>query len=169
MNGISLYLLPGLAALCLMIGWWRRVPIYDAFVKGAKEGLKTAVQILPCLIAMLTAIGLMTGSGILKMVEKLLAPVFAAIGILPETAPLMLLRPLSGSASLAMLQDIFSKYGPDSQAGLLASTLMGSSETIFYTVGLYLSTAGVKKSRYAIPAALGAWLAGSVAAGWFYR
>lgn len=166
---ISMYLLPGLAGLCIIIGVWKGVPVYDAFIIGAKEGLKTAVQILPCMIAMLTAIGLMTGSGILGALEKLLGPVFSAIGILPEAAPLMLLRPLSGSASLAMLQDVFVKHGPDSIAGLLASTLMGSSETIFYTVGLYLSTAGVKKSRYAVPAALGAWLAGSIAAGWFYH
>ena len=94
------------------------------------------------------------------------APFFARFGIPEETIPLMLLRPVSGSASLAVLREILENYGPDSRIGLVASVMMGSSETVFYTCGVYLGAAGVKKSRHIIPASLLAWLAGSLAAGW---
>lgn len=163
------WLLPCLILLIVGTGLLRGVPVYEAFVEGAKEGLKTAVTILPYMIAMLAAIYLMQQSGLLSSLTQLLTPVFSFLGIPKAVAPLMLLRPFSGSASLAMLQNILETNGPDSRAGLVASTLMGSTETIFYTCGLYLGAAGVKKSRYAIPAALVAWLVGSVVAGLFYR
>ncbi len=163
------WLLPCLILLIVGGGLIKGVPVYDAFVAGAKEGLKTAVTILPYMIAMLSVIFLMQKSGLLSSVTKLLSPVFDALGIPQPVAPLMLLRPFSGSASLAMLQNILSDQGTDSRAGLVASTLMGSTETIFYTCGIYLGAAGVKKSRYAIPAALAAWLTGSIVAGLFYR
>ena len=163
------WLLPVLILLIVGAGLIKGVPVYDAFIDGAKEGLKTAVTILPYMIAMLSAIVLMQRSGFLSSLTQLLMPVFTFLGIPKSVAPLMLLRPFSGSASLAMLQNILETQGPDSRAGLVASTLMGSTETIFYTCGLYLGAAGVKKSRYAIPAALIAWLVGSVVAGLFYR
>ncbi len=163
------WLLPGIILLIVGIGMLKGVPVYDAFIEGAKEGLKTAVTILPYMIAMLSAIVLMQRSGFLGSLTQLLTSVFTFLGIPQSVAPLMLLRPFSGSASLAMLQNILETQGADSRAGLVASTLMGSTETIFYTCGLYLGAAGVKKSRYAIPAALIAWLVGSVVAGLFYR
>jgi len=163
------WLLPGLILLIVGTGLIKGVPLYDAFIDGAKEGLKTAVTILPYMIAILSAIVLMQRSGFLSSLTQLLTPVFTFLGIPQGVAPLMLLRPFSGSASLAMLQNILETHGPDSRAGLVASTLMGSTETIFYTCGLYLGAAGVKKSRYAIPAALIAWLVGSVVAGLFFR
>ena len=95
----------------------------------------------------------------------LLSPALAFAGIPRETIPLMLMRPLSGSASLAMLKTVLDACGPDSRAGLVACVMMGSSETVFYTCGVYLAAAGVKKSRYTVPCALLAWLAGSLAAG----
>ena len=169
MRPMDKWLLPGML-LFILWGWvFKGVPVYEAFVEGAKEGLKTAVTILPYMIAMLSAIVLMQRSGFLASLTQLLTPVFTFLGIPKSVAPLMLLRPFSGSASLAMLQNILETQGPDSRAGLVASTLMGSTETIFYTCGLYLGAAGVKKSRYAIPASLVAWLVGSVAAGLFYR
>ena len=163
------WLLPGLILLIIGAGCIKGVPVYDAFVAGAREGLKTATTILPYMIAMLSAIFLMQKSGLLNSFTQLLTPVFDAMGIPHSVSPLMLLRPFSGSASLAMLQNIMETQGTDSRAGLVACTLMGSTETIFYTCGLYLGAAGVKKSRYAIPAALVAWLAGSIAAGLFYH
>ena len=163
------WLLPGMILIIIAAGLIKGVPVYEAFVEGAKEGLKTAVTILPYMIAMLSAIVLMQRSGFLASLTQMLTPVFTFLGIPKSVAPLMLLRPFSGSASLAMLQNILETQGPDSRAGLVASTLMGSTETIFYTCGLYLGAAGVKKSRYAIPASLVAWLVGSVAAGLFYR
>lgn len=158
-------LLPLFLLLCLGVGALRRAPVYDAFVEGAKEGLKTAWQILPSLLAMLCAIRAFSACGLLPALCRLLSPLTDFAGIPAETLPLMLLRPLSGSASLAVLKDILHTYGPDSRVGMAASVMMGSSETVFYTCGLYLAAAGIKKSRHTIPCALLAWLAGSVAAG----
>lgn len=146
-------------------GAFRRIPLYDAFMDGAKEGLGTARSIMPALITMLCAIRAFEASGLLDGMCRLLSPLFSWAGIPAETLPLMLMRPLSGSASLAMLESILKTCGPDSRAGMVASIMMGSTETIFYTCGIYLSAAGVKRSRHAIPCALLAWLAGSLAAG----
>ena len=150
---------------CLGIGAFRRVPLYDAFLKGAREGIETARYILPSLVAMLCAIRAFSACGLMERLCALLEPAAAWAGIPKETLPLMLFKPLSGSASLAMLREILNECGPDSRAGLVASVMMGSSETVFYTCGVYLAAAGVKKSRHIIPCALIAWLAGSLMAG----
>ena len=150
--------------LCLGCGLIHRVPVYDAFLEGAKEGIGTARRILPSLIAMLCVIRAFSACGLMEQLCALLEPAAAWAGIPKETLPLMLFKPLSGSASLAMLREILNECGPDSRAGLVASVMMGSSETVFYTCGVYLAAAGVKKSRHTIPCALAAWLAGSIAA-----
>ena len=150
---------------CLGIGAFRRVPLYDAFLKGAREGIETARYILPSLVAMLCAIRAFSACGLMERLCALLEPAAAWANLPKETLPLMLFKPLSGSASLAMLREILNEYGPDSRAGLAASVMMGSSETVFYTCGVYLAAAGVKKSRHIIPCALIAWLAGSLMAG----
>ena len=157
--------LPIFLLLCLGAGIPRRARVYDVFAEGAKEGLDTAGRILPSLLAMLCAIRAFSACGLLPALCNLLSPLVSWAGIPGEALPLMLLRPLSGSASLAVLKDILHTYGPDSRPGLVASVMMGSSETVFYTCGLYLAAAGVKKSRHTIPCALLAWLAGSFAAG----
>ena len=151
--------------LCLGCGIVKRIPLYDAFLEGAKEGIETARYILPALVAMLCAIRAFTACGLMEQLCLLLEPVTSWVNLPRETLPLMLFKPLSGSASLAMLREIFSEYGPDSRAGLAASVMMGSSETVFYTCGVYLAAAGVKKSRHIIPCALMAWLAGGIMAG----
>lgn len=158
-------LLPLFFLLCLGVGAYRRTPLYDAFVEGAAEGIETARRVLPPLAAMLCAVRAFSACGLLPALCKLLEPAVAWAGIPGETLPLMLLRPLSGSASLAALKDILHTCGPDSRAGLVASVMMGGSETVFYTCGIYLAAAGVKKSRHTIPCALLAWLAGCFAAG----
>lgn len=158
--------LPLFVLLCLGAGVWRRAPVYDAFVEGARQGLDTARRITPSLIAMLCAIRMFSACGLMDALCGLCAPAAAWARLPRETLPLMLLRPLSGSASLAMLRSLLQTYGPDSRIGLAASALMGSSETVFYTCGVYLSAAGVTRSRHIIPCALLAWLAGSLAAGW---
>ena len=158
-------LMPLFLLFCLSAGMGKRVPVYDAFTRGAREGLETAVRILPSLIAMLCAIRAFSACGLLEPLCGMLEPLVSWAGIPRETLPLMLLRPLSGSASLAMLKNILHTCGPDSRAGITASVMMGSSETVFYTCGVYLAAAGVKKSRHTVPCALLAWLAGSVAAG----
>ena len=163
---MTIPMLPLFVLLCLLIGAARRVPVYDAFLEGAREGLATARAIAPPLVAMLSAIRAFAACGLLDGLCAWLSPALSPLGIPPETLPLMLMRPLSGSASLAMLRSILETRGPDSRAGLVASVMMGSSETVFYTCGVYLAAAGIKKSRHTIPCALLAWLAGSIAAGW---
>ena len=146
--------LPLFILCCLGLGAMRRVPVYDAFVEGAREGLDTARRILPPMIAMLCAIRAFSACGLMEALCSFCAPVLSFLGLPPETLPLMLLRPLSGSASLAMLKNILENYGPDSSIGITASVMMGSSETVFYTCGVYLGAAGVQKSRHTIPCAL---------------
>ena len=166
---MSALLLPLFLLGCLAAGAARRVPLYDAFVEGAREGLETAARILPSLIAMLCAVRGFAACGLLDALCGALEPAFAWAGIPREALPLMLLKPLSGSASLAALRDIFLTCGPDSRAALVASAMMGSSETVFYTCALYLSAAQVKNSRHTVPCALLSWLAGSIAAGLVIR
>lgn len=158
---------PLLLLFTLIAGLWKRLPVYDLFVEGAREGISTAIQVLPNLAAMLCAISLMKASGLMDALCTLCAPAFALLGLPAEVAPLALLRPLSGSGSLAMLETLLQQYGPDSRAGLIACTLMGSSETIFYVMCVYMSKARHRRTGWAAPCALlgalaAAWLAGKL-------
>lgn len=151
-------------ALTFAVGALRRVNLYDAFVEGAKKGLKTAYRILPPLLTMMAALGAMSGSGLTGALVSLLSPPFAALGMPAEALPVMLVRPLSGSGALAALKELFAACGADSRAGMIGSVMIGSSETVFYTCAVYLGAAGVRFSRHIVPAALVSWLAGSLAA-----
>ncbi len=161
--------MPCVVFFIIGFGLLKRVNVYDAFIKGAKNGLNTAIAILPSMGAMMVAVALLKESGLMAALVNVLAPVFALVGIDENAAPLMLMRPFSGSASLAILNSIFLTHGADSRAGLTASALMGSTETIFYTLSIYLAAAKVKKGRYAVAAAMLAWLFGGIAAGLFYK
>ena len=152
----------------LMIGAWKKLPLYDAFVQGARSGMTVAVQVLPNLAAMLCAVSLMNASGLMDALCRFCAPVFSWMGLPSEVAPLVFIRPLSGSGALAVLENILQQHGPDSRIGLIACTLMGSSETIFYTVCIYLSASRSQRSGYAIPCALIGMLAGSWLAGMLF-
>ncbi len=141
--------------LALMLGAaWKRLPVYDLFTQGAKEGLKVAMGVLPNLAAMMVALSMLSASGLMDAIIRLLSPAFAWLGLPAEVAPLAILRPLSGSAALSMVEQLISGYGADSRIGLIACTLMGSSETIFYTICIYLGAVGQKRSGYAVPCAL---------------
>ena len=158
-------ILPVMILMLIGTAAWKRLPAYDLFVDGAREGLRTAVQVLPNLAAMLCAIQMMQQSGLMEALCILCSPLLSRLGLPAETAPLILLRPMSGSASLAMLDEILEQYGPDSRIGLIASTVMGSSETIFYSVCVYMSGISKKQTGYAIPCALLGSLAGIWTAG----
>ena len=147
----------------------RRVDVYAAFTAGAREGMETAARILPGLAAIFVALHMLEASGLMHAMCAALSPAAAWLGLPEGVMPLLLLRPLSGSASLGLLADILRQYGPDSRTGLVASAMMGSGETVLYTCALYLAAAGVKKSRYIIPASLRGWIVGCVAAGCFFR
>jgi spore maturation protein B len=140
--------------------------VYDTFVEGAKTGLDTAVSILPTLVAMLVFIAMLVSSGALSQLMRFASPLLRVFGIPEGALAVMIVRPFSGSAALAMLEQTFQTYGVDSIEARAASAMMGSSETIFYTLPLYLAAAKVRKSRYAAPAALIAWFVGCVAAAW---
>ena len=151
---MSAYILPVGIALLFAYAASKGSNVYDAFVRGASQSLPTLKKVLPCMAAMLIAINVFRASGALDFLTKLASPVFEAVFIPKELAPLILLRPFSGSAALALLADTFSRYGVDSFIGLCASLLVGSTETIFYTVALYFGSAGISKPRYSVAVAL---------------
>lgn len=151
---ISLYAVPVLFLVILAVGLFRDVKVYDAFVEGAKEGITTVIKILPPLVGLMTAVGVFRASGALDAVIFIAAPAAAFMGIPAEAMPLALMRPVSGSASLALVADILKAYGPDSYIGRVASTMMGSTETIFYTLTVYYGAVGIKNIRYTLAAAL---------------
>lgn len=160
-------LLPVAFILAVVIaGLCRRVDLYAAFVDGAKEGLQAAVQVLPYMVAMLAVIAVFRTGGAMQALQRILAPVFTFFGIPEEVAPLFALRPFSGSASLAMLDEIYRTTGVDSTAGIVASVLMGSSETVFYTAGIYCAAAGVTRTRYIIPASMATQVVALFASAW---
>ncbi len=163
------WVVPAVLGAMLLSGIVRRVPVYDTFLAGAKSGLQTAVSILPCLAAMLLAVALLTSSGALDALLSLLSAPLRALGVPEGALPVLLIRPFSGSATLAVLERTLQTLGPDSPAGRAASTMTGSSETIFYTASLYLAAAGVRRARHALPAALLAWLVGGLASAWACR
>ena len=160
------YLIPGLLAVCSLLVLHKKENAYDLLLQGGAEGLKTAVTILPALVVLLTAVQMLKASGAVELLGGFLAPGFEAVGIPAETAMLVLIRPISGSAALAVGADLMAEYGPDSMIGRTAAVMLGSTETTFYTISVYFGAAGVKKTRYAIPAALIADLTGFCMASW---
>ena len=161
---MSAAILPLLIVFVIGYGLYRRVDVYSAFVAGASEGLPVLYHILPYLAAMLIAIGVLRESGLIERFTLLLAPVCGALRMDAALLPLILIRPFSGSAAMAIVAELFETYGADSELGYRASVLMGSSETIFYEVALYFGAVGVKKTRFAVPVSLAAMAAGVLAA-----
>ena len=153
-------LVPGIIAGVSCYGMAKGVDVYDALLQGAAKGLEILWRILPALVTLLTVVAMLRASGALDLVTQALAPLLGVLGIPPETMGLMLVRPISGSAALGVGSEIITTYGPDSQIGRTAAVMLGSTETTFYTIAVYFGAAGIKKSRYAVPAALCADLAG---------
>jgi spore maturation protein B len=162
-------IVPVLIAFVAVYGCARRVDVYDSLIQGAGDGLKVMVRIVPAMIALLTAVSMLRSSGALELAEGLLSPVLNRLGIPPETVALLLVRPISGSAALGVGAELISTYGPDSAVGRTAAVMLGSTETTFYTIAVYFGAAGVRKTRYAVPAALCADLAGFLSASWAVR
>lgn len=160
---ISSLAVPLVVLVVLIYGYLRGVKVYEVFVEGAAEGIKTSIRILPYLIAMLLAIGIFRDSGAMDIFMYILKFPAFLLGIPPQVMPLVLMRPLSGSGALGVLSEILKTCGPDSFTGRVASTMMGSTETIFYTIAVYFGAVGVKNIRHVLPAALAADLAGVLA------
>lgn len=151
---ISIAMVPAIVIIIIVHGYIKGVDIYSAFIEGAKEGLKTSISIMPYLIAIFVAVGIFRGSTALDMFIHLLSPITNLLGLPKEIVPLTLIRPISGSGALGVVKDIIANYGPDSFIGNLASIMMGSSETIFYTITLYFGSIGIEDYSYTLKAAL---------------
>lgn len=142
LTGVAVLLMVG---MILLRGRMTGTDVYDAFLNGAKKGMHAALDLLPALTGMLMMLAVMNASGLSELLCRLIAPLTGLLGLPEEVAPMLLLRPMTGSGSLAAMQGIFSACGPDSRAGRIAAVLMGSSETILYTMTVYLGAAGIKR------------------------
>lgn len=161
---LSRWAIPILLLGITTLGLSRRVSIYESFVEGAKEGWHTALRILPYLVGMLVAIQVFQHSGALDQLINLISPLTNWLGFPREVLPLALMRPISGSGSLAILSQTFATFGPDSFVGRLAAAIMGSSETSLYVLTVYAGSVGIKRTRHTLATSLISDLAGSLAA-----
>jgi len=148
------YLVPTLLLICCLGALRRQENAYDLLLEGGAEGLKILRSIAPALVVLLTAVHMLKSSGAMELLSGYLSPCFSFFGIPPETAILVLIRPISGSAALAVGADLMAAYGVDSPVGRTVAVMLGSTETTFYTISVYFGASGIKKTRYAVPAAL---------------
>ena len=173
LNAISLWAIPVLLVGIPLVGMIRKIKVYDVFIEGAKEGFQVAVRIIPFLVGILVAIGMFRASGAMDMLTNALRPLLAATQFPPEIFPLVILRTLSCSGSLALATDIIKQSGPDSFIARTAATIYGGSETTFYVLAVYFGAVGVKRTRHAIPSALTGDLVAAIVAvaicSWMFR
>ena len=166
------YIVPLILLLTSLLALHKKENAYDILLEGGAQGLRLLVSILPALVLLRTAVHMLKASGAMELLSHLLAPLFSFFGIPPETAMLVLIRPISGSAALAVGADLMKQYGVDSPIGRTAAVMLGSTETTFYTISVYFGAAGIKKTRYTIPAALFADFVGffmaSLTVRWFF-
>ena len=148
------YIVPLILFFSAAVALWKKENAYDIMLQGAAEGLQLLVSILPALILLLTAVHILRASGAMELFSSFFAPVFSLFGIPPETAMLVMIRPISGSAALAVGAELMAEYGVDSAIGRTVAVMLGSTETTFYTISVYFGAAGIQKTRYTIPAAL---------------
>ena len=154
------YLIPLLLVTVCCTALRKKENPYDLLISGSAEGLQLLLRLIPTLIILLNSVTMLRASGAAELISRYLTPIFGFFGIPPETAVLVLIRPISGSAALAVGADLMAHYGVDSQIGRTAAIMLGSTETTFYTISVYFGAADIKKTRYAIPAALIADLTG---------
>ena len=164
LNLLTTGFIPIMASVIIGYGFWKKAPIYDYFIEGAKKGLETALDILPFLIGIFLAINCLTVSGFLNVIDVIFQPVFKILGIPAELLPLICLRAVSGSGSLMIVQNIMEITGPDSYAGRAACVMAGGCETIIYVLALYFGVTRVKKMRHALKAGLIGYITGIIVA-----
>lgn len=162
-NYISAASIPVIILIIVIYGLIEKNKVYDTFLDGAKEGIEIVFKLFPTLIGIFIAVGALRSSGVIDLVVQIISPITNLFKIPSEIMPLSLLRPISGSASMAVAVDIMQKYGTDTFIGLITSTIMGSTETTFYTIAIYTSCVGIKKTRFILAAALLADVAGMIA------
>ncbi len=154
------YIVPMLLLTASLLALCKRENTYDLLLSGAANGLKLLISLIPPLVLLLTAVTMLRASGAVEILSSIFSPVFSFFGIPPETALLVLIRPISGSAALAVGTELMARYGVDSLIGRTAAVMLGSTETTFYTISVYFGAAGIQKTRYTLPAALIADLTG---------
>ena len=162
-TSISTWLIPSFILLVLVIATWQKVPTYELFVEGGKEGVKMAFSLLPFLVGMIVSISILRSSGALEAFVHLISPLLSFLGIPPEIIPLALIRPISGTGALGMTAELISTYGPDSFIGRLASTMQVSTDTTLYILTIYFGSVQIKKMGYALKVGLLADLVGIIA------
>ncbi len=160
---ISIWIIPFLIVFVLVYGTLKRVPTYETFVEGAKEGFGMAIAIIPYLVGMLVAISVFRASGAMDFLIELLKPALQVIGVPTEIVPLAFIRPISGTGALGMTSNLIATYGPDSFIGQLASTMQGSTDTTLYVLTVYFGAVGIKKMGDALKVGLLADVVGIVA------
>ncbi len=159
---ITSFVIPTVIAVVFAYGIYKKVDIFEEFLSGAAENIKVAFDILPALIILMTCIGMLNTSGVVTFFTNIISPVAKVLGFPPQCLPLTLLRPLSGSGALAVYENIITQYHPDSFIGRVASVIMGSTETTFYTVAVYYGAAKVKNIRHTLLCAIAADVTGFV-------
>ncbi len=162
MATVSIVILPIIVLIIVIYGYKSKINIYDSFLKGVLEGLKTCVSIFPNILAMIFAVNLLIKSGFIDYISSFLNPALSRYNLSTDIISMAFFRPISGNASLAIMDNIFSNFGPDSLMGRLASTIQGSTDTTFYVLALYFGSIGIKKTRYALPVGLFADFVGIV-------
>ena len=163
---ISNLIVPAMILGIVTYGITTGVNVYDEFIKGAKKGFGTVIKIMPTLIGLMMAVGILRASGFLDFLSELIGKVTSHIGFPSQLVPLAIVRMFSSSAATGLVLDLFKEYGTDSRIGLIASVMMCCTETIFYTMSVYFMTAKIKKTRYTLTGALIATLAGIIASVW---
>ena len=153
-NYISSAAIPFIMAIIIIYGLLEKNKVYDTFVEGTKEGIEIVIKLFPTLLGIFIAVGALRSSGVLDCVINIISPITKIFNIPSEIMPLAMIRPISGSASTAIATDIMNNFGVDSKIGLIASTIMGSTETTFYTIAIYTSCVGIKKIKFVLAAAL---------------
>ena len=166
---LSYFVIPLIVVGFPLYGLYKRVPVYETFVEGAKEGFQVAVRIIPYLVAILFAIGMFRASGAMDFLVGVLNPVLSRIGFPAEVLPMAIIRPLTGSGSAGIVVDMISRYGEDSIFVKMAAVMFGSTETTFYVIAVYFGAVNIKKTRHAVPAGLTADIAAMLIAVWTVR
>ncbi|CDO01995.1 Spore maturation protein B [Oceanobacillus picturae] len=162
-TSVSVWLIPSFILIVLLVASWKKVPAYETFVEGGKEGVKMAFSLLPFLVGMIVSISILRASGAMEAFIGLIAPLLSLIGIPPDIIPLALVRPISGTAALGMTTELIQTHGPDSFIGRLASTMQGSTDTTLYILTVYFGAVGIRKMRYALKVGLLADVIGIIA------
>jgi spore maturation protein B len=169
LSAISVFFIPVIITVIILHGLWKRVPVYDSFVEGAKSGFTAALEILPYILAIFIGIEAMVSSGAMEYLERFIGPVLEIIGIPRELTSLIILRPVSGSGSLALVERMVTVYGSDSFIGKTASVMAGSCETVFYVIAVYFGATSVKKIRHSLMAGLVGYGIGVMASVWIFK